>query len=319
MEMYVLPYKKYIKIFAPATVANVAAGFDVLGFALEKPGDTVELFRRNDREVRIRSITGDGGKLPVNVEKNTASVAVSRFLRDMGNPFGVDIAIRKEMPLSSGLGSSAASSVAAVYGINVMAGNPLSIEELVKYTLEAERVACGSAHADNSAPSLLGGFVLIRSYSPLDIVKLPVPRGLSCAVVHPHTEVNTGDARKILKKEISLSNAIKQWGNLAALVAALFKGDFELLGRSLEDIIAEPVRSLLIPGFAEVKRAAMDAGALGCSISGSGPSMFALSSSLDKAEEIGTAMKDTFRGIGLECDLYVSRVNEVGVKVVKEG
>ncbi len=309
----------YIRVFAPATVANVAAGFDVLGFALEKPGDTVELFRRGEGGVRIKGITGDGGRLPLATDKNTASVAVSRFLEDMGSPFGVDIVIRKEMPLSSGLGSSAASSVAAVYGINVMAGNPLPLEGLIKYTLEAERVACGSAHADNSAPSLLGGFVLIRSYSPLDVIKLPVPRGLSCAVVHPHTEVNTGDARRILKKEISLSNAIKQWGNLAALVAALFKGDFELLGRSLEDSIAEPVRSLLIPGFTEVKKAAMSAGALGCSISGSGPSVFALSSSLEGAEKIGRAMERAFGKIGLECDLYISRVNEIGPRVVEKG
>ncbi len=309
----------YIKVFAPATVANVAAGFDVLGFALEKPGDIVELYRREDNRIEIKNITGDKGKLPREVEKNTASVAISHFLRDIGNPFGVDIVIKKEMPLSSGLGSSAASSVAAVYGINIMAGNPLPVKDLINYTLDAEVVACGSAHADNSAPSLLGGFVLIRSYSPLDIVELPVPNGLSCAVAHPHTEVNTGDARKILKKEISLSNAIKQWGNLAALVAALFKGDFELLGRSLEDSIAEPVRSLLIPGFDEVKQAAMSAGALGCSISGSGPSVFALSSSLNGAKKVGEAMKMAFGRIGLECDLYISNVNKIGPKVVEKG
>ncbi len=306
----------YVKVFAPATVANVAAGFDVLGFALETPGDTVELYRRDDTEIKIRKIIGDNGKLPVDVEKNTASVSVSSFFKRIGNPFGVDIVIHKEMPLSSGLGSSAASSVAAVYAANVLAGNPLSVGELIDYTLEAERVACGSAHADNTAPSLLGGFVLIRSYSPLDVVELPVPDGLSCAVVHPHTEVSTGDARKILKKEISLSNAIKQWGNLAALVAALFKGDFELLGRSLEDSIAEPVRSLLIPGFGDVKKAAMSAGALGCSISGSGPSVFALSSTFERAKRVGKAMAEAFTRIGLECDVYISRVNKIGPRVI---
>ena len=216
------------------------------------------------------------------------------------------------MPLSSGLGSSAASAVAAVTAANILAGRPLAQRDLLPFTIEAERVACGSAHADNVAPSLLGGFVLIRSYVPLDIVQLPVPRGLSCAVVHPHAELRTEDARRVMKKQIPLSDAIRQWGNLAALVAALYNGDLQLLGRSLQDVVAEPARSLLIPGFAGVKAAAMAAGALGCSISGSGPSVFALCATSEASSRAGAAMVAAFRTAGLESDLYVSAVNTKG-------
>jgi homoserine kinase len=301
-----------VKVFAPATVANVASGFDVLGFALERPGDTVALTRREEKRVKMLAIDGDGGKLPVDADRNTAAVAASRFLEAIGSPFGVDITLSKGMPLASGLGSSAASSVAAVFAVNLLAGSPLAPRELLPFTLQAEKVACGSAHADNVAPALLGGFILIRSYDPLDIIQLPVPRGLAAAVAHPHTEIRTEDARRILKKELRLADAVRQWGNLAALVAALYQNDFRLLSRSLQDVVAEPRRAMLIPGFARVKAAALAGGALGCSISGSGPSVFALCSSLEAAGSAGKAMQDTFRQVGLECDLFVSSVNEVG-------
>ena len=313
-----MPHFSYIKVFAPATVANVASGFDVLGFALERPGDTVELTVKREKQVRIVKITGDNGVLPLGTKENTAAVAVDAFLRTINYPFGIEIVLHKQMPLSSGLGSSAASSVAAVYGANILAGEPLKKEALLDFTMQAEKVACGAAHGDNTAPSLLGGFVLIRSYTPLDVVKLPVPEGLSCAVAHPHTEVNTGDARKILKKEVSLSKAISQWGNLAALVAALYKNDLNLLGRSLKDVIVEPVRSLLIPGFDGVKASALKAGALGCSISGSGPSVFALCTNPESARKAGTAMQESFKQAGLECDLYVSEVNKQGPLVLEK-
>ena len=302
----------YIKVFAPATVASVASGFDVLGFALEKPGDTVELTVKQEKRVRIVKITGDKGVLPFDTKKNTAAVAVEAFLKSINYPFGIDIVLHKQMPLSSGLGSSAASSVAAVFGANILADDPLKKNELLDFTMQAEKAACGAAHGDNTAPSLLGGFVLIRSYKPLDVIKLPVPEGLSCVVAHPHTEVNTGDARKILKKEVSLSKAISQWGNLAALVAALYENDLSLLGRSLMDVIVEPVRSLLIPGFNRVKAAALETGALGCSISGSGPSVFALCANMNSAQKVGSAMEESFKEAGLECDLYVSMVNKKG-------
>lgn len=314
-----MPVTDRISAFAPATVANVASGFDVLGFALEVPGDSVTLSRVAGGTVTVVSIEGDGGKLPMDPAKNTAAVAVSAFLARIGLPFGVEISLKKMMPLSSGLGSSAASAVAAVYAANVLAGKPLSARELLPFTLAAEKVACGTAHADNVAPSLLGGFVLVRSYDPLDVVQLPVPRGLACAVTHPHTEVRTEDARAILKKEIRLADAVRQWGNLAALVAALYNGDLQLLGRSLQDVVAEPARSLLIPGFASVKKAALAAGALGCSISGSGPSVFALCASREIAKEAGAAMAAAFRGAGLESDVYISAVNTTGPVLLEEG
>jgi homoserine kinase len=304
--------QRALRVFAPATVANVASGFDVLGFALERPGDTVTLERREQPGVQIVAIEGDGGALPLDPDKNTASVAAARCLQALGLPFGVEITLRKGMPMSSGLGSSAASSVAAVYGVNLLAGAPFTPSELLPFTMQAEEVACGSAHADNVAPALLGGFVLIRSYEPLDIVKLPVPAGLSAAVVHPHTEIRTADARRILRKELRLTDAVRQWGNLAALVAALYEGDLQLLSRSLQDVVAEPRRAVLIPGFGAVKAAAMAAGALGCSISGSGPSLFALCASLSGAASAGEAMKAAFEQAGLECDLYVSAINQAG-------
>jgi homoserine kinase len=300
-----------VRVFAPATVANVASGFDVLGFALDAPGDTVTLARVPGRAVRVASVTGDGGRLPTDA-RNTAAVAVDGFLESIGRPFGAEISLEKGMPLSSGLGSSAASAVAAVTAANILAGSPRTARDLLPFTMEAERVACGSAHADNVAPALLGGFVLIRSYEPLDVVRLPVPRGLSCAVAHPHTELRTEDARRVLKKEIRLKDAIRQWGNLAALVAALYNGDLALLGRSLQDVVAEPARSLLIPGFDGVKAAALAAGALGCSISGSGPSVFALCSSAEDARRVGAAMAAAFTEAGLESDLFLSAVNTQG-------
>ena len=265
------------------------------------------------------SIKGDGGKLPRDPLKNTAAVAVNGFMSKIGFPFGVEISLEKRMPLSSGLGSSAASAVAAVFAANLLAGSPLPTRALLPFTMEAEKAACGSAHADNVAPSLLGGFVLIRSYEPLDIVQLPVPAGLSCAVAHPHAELRTEDARRILKKEIRLSDAIRQWGNLAALVAALYSGDLGLLGRSLQDVVAEPARSMLIPGFAAVKAAALSAGALGCSISGSGPSVFALCATTEESSRAGEAMVGAFRKAGLASDLYISAVNTKGPVVEPAG
>jgi len=298
--------RERVTVFAPAS------GFDVLGFALDSPGDAVTVTRSTERGVRVRSITGDGGRLPKDPRKNTAAVATAAFLQHVGAAFGIDMDLHKRMPLSSGLGSSAASAVAAVTAANILAGSPCSARDLLPFTMEAERVACGSAHADNVAPSLLGGFVLIRSYDPLDVVQLPVPKGLSCAVVHPHAELRTEDARRVLKKEIRLSDATRQWGNLAALVAALFNGDLALLGRSLQDVVAEPARSLLIPGFAAVKAAAMGAGALGCSISGSGPSVFALCATSADSARAGQAMVAAFKNAGLESDVYLSAVNPRG-------
>ena len=308
--------KQSISVFAPATVANVACGFDVLGFAVEQPGDTVKLTLNNTQVVSITSIAGDGGRLPLAAPKNTAGVAIIEYLRHIGKEQGVEISIEKKLPLGSGLGSSAASSAAAVVGINELMGKPLSRKELVPFAMEAERIACGAAHADNVAPAILGGFVLIRSYEPLDIIEIPSPDNLFCAVVNPHIELRTEDARKVLRREVQLHDAIAQWGNLAALIAGLMKPDFNLIGRSLHDVVAEPMRALLIPGFNDIKDAALNAGALGCSISGSGPSVFALCEHSTIAQNVALAMQQAFAVIDLNSDVYISKVIKSGAAIV---
>lgn len=306
-----------IRVFAPATVANVACGFDSLGFAINQPGDIVEAVLRDKPGVAILSITGDKGRLPTEAGKNTASVAVLALLERLGESRGVDLVLHKRMPLGSGLGSSAASSVAALFATNLLLGEPFSKEEMLPFAMKAEAAACGSPHADNVAPGLLGGFVLIRSYQPLDVVPLEYPDKLFCTILHPHIELRTEDSRRILRKHIKLGDAVIQWSNLAGLIAGLAKSDFDLISRSLNDIIFEPVRSLLIPGFDVVKEAAIRAGALGCSISGSGPSVFALSTSIDNAKEVGNAMKLSFAELQLGSDIYVSPINKQGPRILK--
>jgi homoserine kinase len=306
-----------IRVFAPATVANVSCGFDILGFALNNPGDEILLRKNNSGMVKIIEITGDGGKLPYEPEKNSASAVISNFLQHLNLDIGVDLHLHKRMPLGSGLGSSAASSVAAAYAINAMLGNPMKISKVLKFAMFGELVACGSEHADNVAPALYGGFVLIRSYDPLDVIKLPAPEDLYASVIHPQIEIKTKDARDILKKEIQLKNAIKQWGNVGGLISGLYESDYELIGRSMEDHIIEPIRSILIPGYDIVKKAAMDSGVLGCGISGSGPSVFALSKGRQIAESAGEKMKKEFKNIGIESDIYVSKVNNQGPLVLE--
>ena len=317
MAQLEFPESKYARAFAPATVANVACGFDVLGFAVENPGDEVIVTENNSYGLKVTSIIGDGGKLPIEPNKNTATVAINAMLNHLKADGGLSIQIKKMMPLGSGLGSSAASAAAALVATNELLGNPLQKKELVQFAMEAERIACGAAHADNVAPAIMGGFVLIRSYSPLDIVAIPAPASLYCSIVHPHIELRTEDARKVLKQDISLKDAINQWGNLAGLIAGLMRSDYELIGRSLKDVVAEPIRSLLIPGFDAVKQAALDNGVLGCSISGSGPSVFALSTSKETANKAGQAMQKSLHEIGLDSDLYVSKVNSKGAHVLK--
>ncbi len=310
------------KVFAPATVANVGSAFDVLGFALDSPGDTVEAVRSASPGVRIVDVRGDHGVLSHDPARNTAGVSVQALLAhlsatqpQLGTP-GIDLVIEKGLPIGSGLGSSSASTVAAVVAANELLGSPLSRADLLPFAMEGERVACGSAHADNVAPSLLGGFVLIRSYTPLDVVSLPAPRSVWVSVVTPHLELRTQDARKVLKRTVSLESAISQWGNVAALVAGIYRNDVALMGRALEDRIIEPERAQLIPGFAEVKAAALEAGANGCSISGSGPSLFALSASRDAAKAIGAAMQAAFSGLSLVSTVHTSQVNPEGAKVI---
>lgn len=305
-----------IKVFAPATVANVTCGFDILGFAVDQPGDEITLMKTSREEVRIVKITGDGGELPYDADKNTSGVVIKRFLDEIGSRQGIDINLEKKMPLGSGLGSSAASSVAAVFAINELMGSPMTLESLLPISMEGERIACGSAHADNVAPGLYGGFVLIRSYDPLDTIKLPTPVGMFSTIVHPQIEVKTKDAREILRKEILFKNSVRQSGNVAGLVAGLAMSDFGLISRSLHDYIVEPIRSILIPGFDEIKRTALEAGVLGAGISGSGPSIFALSQEEKIARKAGLRMKEVYNKMSIDSEVYVSEINQNGPKII---
>jgi homoserine kinase len=307
---------KTIKAFAPATVANVSCGFDVLGFAVEAPGDEVWMTLKDEPGVVIKKITGDQGRLPLEGSKNTAGVAVIAFLEAIKSNQGVEIELHKKLPLGSGMGSSAASSVAALVAINHLMNEPFTREQLLPFAMEAERVACGSAHADNVAPSLLGGFVLVRGYEPLDVASIPVPEKLYATLVHPHLELKTEDSRRVLKPTLLLKDAIVQWGNIAGLVVGLMKPDYELIGRSLKDVVAEPTRSVLIPGFHLLKESAINAGALGCGISGSGPTLFALSTDSTIAQKVGEAIQKEFQKMDLKSEVYVSKVNEAGAKII---
>ncbi len=319
---------KTVTGFASATIGNVACGFDVLGFAITEPGDEVILTHRTDRSeelpVSITSIEGDGDALPRDARKNTASFVVLKFLeyirtqKGIGFEGHIELQLKKNLPLSSGMGSSAASAAAALIAANELMQRPCSKMELVHFAIEGERVACGSAHADNAAPAMLGNFVLIRSYSPLDLVTIPPPDNLFCTLAHPHIEVRTAYARSVLPRSVSLKTATKQWGNVGALVSGLLTSDYELIGRSLVDVIAEPKRAPLIPGFYTVKQAALEAGALGCSIAGSGPSVFAFSSSPETAEQVGSSMKDAFLRIPekLRSDVWITPVCREGAKII---
>ena len=264
----------------------------------------------------MKKIHGDGGRLPLDAEKNTASVAVISFLKAIDSHAGVEIELTKKLPLGSGMGSSAASAAAALVGINYLLGEPLSRRELLPFAMESERIACGSAHADNVAPSLLGGFVLIRGYEPLDVVSIPTPENLFCTLVHPHLELKTQDSRQVLRSSIPLKDAITQWGNIAGLIAGLMKPDFGLIGRSLKDVVAEPVRSLLIPGFDVIKEKAIESGALGCGISGSGPTIFALSTEKEIALRAGKVIQQEFQKLKLQSEVYISKINCTGAKVI---
>ncbi|HVB37152.1 MAG TPA: homoserine kinase [Vicinamibacterales bacterium] len=307
-----------VTAFAPATVANVACGFDVLGFALSAPGDEIVATRRRAPGVVIDGITGDGGRLPRDAARNTAGVAAQALLDAARSGDGVSIVLHKGLPLSSGLGGSAASAVAAVVAVDALLGLGASTDLLLQCALAGERLASGSTHPDNVAPALLGGFVLARSAVPPDLVRLPVPDGLACAIVHPHLEVETAAARRLLGDTVPLQAAIRQWANLGGLVAGLFRSDFALIGRSLEDVVAEPKRSALVPGFAAMKQAALDAGALGCSLSGSGPSLFALCRTADEAARVAGAMREALeRAEGIASDTWVSPVGQEGARVMR--
>ncbi|MGI9546592.1 MAG: homoserine kinase [Flavobacteriaceae bacterium] len=301
-----------IRIFCPASIANISCGFDVLGLALDSVGDYMTITKVPEPGIKITKITGQN--LPLKANKNVAGVAALALLDKSDFEGGFEIQIEKLIKPGSGIGSSAASASGVVWAINELLGHPFSKLELVEFAMEWERLASGAAHADNVAPALFGGFTLVRSYEPLDVVRIPSPKELYASVIHPQIEIKTSDSRKILKTSITLADGIKQWGNVGGLIAGLYTQDYELIGRSLVDHIVEPIRAMLIPGFEEVKRASLEAGALGCGISGSGPSIFAFSKGEKTAARTASAMEEVYQQLGIDFDVFVSSINPRGIK-----
>ncbi|MFK7926174.1 MAG: homoserine kinase [Bacteroidia bacterium] len=307
-----------VHVFAPASVANVACGFDTLGFAIQRPGDDIVVRFGDKPGLTIKSITGDEGKLPLEPEKNTAGVAALALIKHLGVVQGIEMDIHKGIPIGSGLGSSACSAVAGALAINELMGRPLSKQELLPFALKGEALASGGAiHADNVGPCLLGGMVLVRSNHDLDTVNIPTPTDLHAAVVLPDLEILTVKARNILRKEIPMKDATIQWGNLGGMIAGLMQSDYGLISRSCQDVIAEPYRSQLIPGFYQVKQAALNAGALGCSISGAGPAIFALCKGDEVAFQVAIAMQQAFLDNDIQSERFVSTVNTHGAVRIK--
>ncbi|RZS93762.1 homoserine kinase [Aquimarina brevivitae] len=305
---------KQIKIFSPATIANLSCGFDVLGCCLDTIGDEMKVSLTDTPRISIEII--NGANLPTDPEKNVAGVATKALLEHLGKNVGVHITITKGIKAGSGIGSSAASSAGAVWAVNQILGSPLKAKELIPFAMEGERAASGNAHADNVAPALLGGFTLVRSYDPLEVIGLPSPADLYATVIHPHIEIKTSDSRSVLKKNVTLEQAITQWGNLGGLIAGLYTNDYGLIGRSLKDVIIEPLRSILIPAFKEVQYEAVIAGALGCGISGSGPSIFALSKGREIAHKVGQFMGEVYATTKLDYDIHISKINPEGIRVI---
>lgn len=303
-----------IKLFAPATVANLSCGFDVLGCCLDGVGDEMIISKNSEQKLRITKITGQD--LPLEVNANVAGVSAKALLAELNEKQGFDIEIKKNIKAGSGIGSSAASATGAIFGINKLLGEPFATNELIKFAMEGERLASGNAHADNVAPALLGGFSLVKSYEPLEILSLPSLPELRMLILHPLIELKTKDSRSIIKQNVELKKAISQWGNLAALVSALYTQDYDLLGRSLKDEIIEPVRSILIPYFDNLKALASANGALGFGISGSGPSVFALCKGDSVAEKVKAEFQEFYQDKNIDFDLHLSKINPEGIKII---
>jgi homoserine kinase len=307
--------KESVTIFSPATIANVGPGFDILGFAIDEPGDRIRVSIVQGKVHRL--INSTDAKLPLETARNVSTVAATALLQHLGSDIKFSFHFFGKIAPGSGIGSSAASSAGAVFAVNHLLGSPCSAEELVPFAMKGEEVASGSAHADNVAPVLMGGFILVRSYSPLDLVRLPSPESMYCTVVHPDIELDTASSRQILKGSIPLKTATTQSGNVAGLITGLFRSDFRLIRDSLQDVIAEPARSFLIPGFAGIKEAALKAGALGSSISGSGPSVFSLCESKKIADKVARAKQAILDEMGISSQVFVSAVNRQGCKIIE--
>jgi len=303
-----------IKIFSPATVANVSCGFDALGLALNAIGDEMILKKTRSKGVTISKI--EGAKLTYDIKKNVASVVALTMLNTTKSNFGVDIQLFKKVKPGSGLGSSASSAAGAAFAVNELMGKPFSKLELTEFARIGEKVACDSPIADNVAAVIYGGFILVKSYHPLEIVKLPVPKELMVTIIHPQIEIRTEDARNVLNPNIPIADSVMQSANLAGLISALYTNDYQLLSRSLVDVIAEPYRKKLIPLFDEVKNASLEAGALGVGISGSGPSIYALSKGKNNANKVAEAMRIVYKKSKIDFNIYTSAINNEGITIL---
>jgi homoserine kinase len=305
-----------IKIFSPATVANVSCGFDVLGFCLNSIGDEMVIRKTLIKGIHISKI--EGFDLPLDADKNVAGISALAMYNVVKPDFGFEIEIYKKIKPGSGIGSSAASAVGSVFGMNELLGKPFSKIQLTEFAIKGEAFASKCEHADNLAPAIFGGFTLVKSLSPLEILQIPSPENLYATIVHPQIEIKTADARAILPNEIPLKDAISQWANFGSLIHGLHTSDFGLIKRSLFDVVIEPHRSKLIPKFSEIKIDSLKAGALGCGISGSGPSIFALSEGLETANKVELAMKKVFSNSNLVFETYVSKINTEGIKILSK-
>ena len=306
---------KRIKVFAPASIANLGCGFDIMGMALDEVGDVLEMTLDEDGE-GISIVNETDVPLPADPEDNVITPVLRKFFALTGKSGRVDVRVLKKIFPGSGIGSSAASSAAAAFGINELFGAPLGEEDVVVCAMEGENLASGGYHADNAAPAVMGGITLIRGYEPLDIIKLPVPGNLYCPVIHPHLTVSTKQARSILPKELPMHTAVTQWGNVGGLVAGLCSGNIELVGRSMRDAVAEPFRKQFIPGFDELRAKLLGAGALAMNISGSGPSVFALAGRGDIAQRVGAIMERHFAQQGILSETYVVKVSNKGARLI---
>jgi len=308
--------EKSIKVYGPASVGNVIVGFDVLGLGLEKPGDEVIIQTNESRAIRISKIEGDEGRLPKDADKNTAGIAVQTLLRKLNSNQGFDISLKKNLPLGSGMGSSAASAVAAVVGANELLGNPFKKEELLPFLMESEKVASGTAHGDNIAPALLGGLIMIQQNSPVKIHRLPFPEDIFVVLVKPNVEVLTKQARMLLKEQVPLNNVVSQFSNLGSFIASLYENNIDMMRASLTDYIAEPVRAIMIPGYQLIKDAAIELDAIGCGISGSGPTMFALANSKKQAEALEARFNLEFTNINVGCISFITKASKTGATII---
>ncbi len=303
-----------IKVFSPATVANVACGFDVLGFCLDGIGDEMIIRKSKDKGVRIT--VSDGYDLPLDIDKNIAGVS-AKALYEKANPdFGFELEIYKRIKPGSGIGSSAASAVGSVFGMNQLLGKPFNQNELIEFAMKGEALASAAEHADNIAPALLGGFTLVKNFNPLRILQIPSPEDLYAVIVHQQIEIKTSEARSVLPAQIKLRDATIQWANLGSLIHALHTNDYALIGECLEDVVAEPYRSKVIPAYGILKQAAKTAGALGTSISGSGPSIFSLCQGIDIAKKISSAQKKVLNSTDVSFEVYISKINTKGVSIL---